>query len=312
MRGAGRGRSDVVLMHRAQDASRPHTPLPSQRALPATANAHNARRLNEAPPNPPSHSLLPVARRDDIVSFCDELLDPDAFSDYGPNGLQVPGAAEVTKVVTGVSAHRELIERAVRSGAQMLIAHHGLFWDFLPRALSEPMAERLRIALDAQLSVAGYHLPLDAHPAVGNNALLCEALGFARSLDEFARVRDRPIGVVGRSPEGVPAERLVELVRELTEREPLVFATGPETVRSVGIVTGAGASFVHEAVALGLDALVTGEPAEHVMADAREGGLHFIAAGHYATETLGVRRLGELVAERFGVEHEFIPVPNPV
>jgi dinuclear metal center YbgI/SA1388 family protein len=218
----------------------------------------------------------------------------------------------VTKLATGVSAHRELIERAARSGAQMLIAHHGLFWEFLPRALSEPMAGRLRIALDADLSVAGYHLPLDAHPTVGNNALLCAALGFERSAEEFARVRDRPIGVIGRSAEGVAAERLVALVREATDREPLVFAAGPESVRSVGIVTGAGASYVHEAVALGLDALVTGEPAEHVMADAREGGLHFIAAGHYATETFGVRRLGELVAERFDVEHEFIPVPNPV
>jgi dinuclear metal center YbgI/SA1388 family protein len=253
-----------------------------------------------------------MASRNEIIEFCDELLDVEAFSDYGPNGLQVPGDAAVAKVATGVSAHRELIERAVDSGAQMLITHHGLFWDFLPRALSEPMAERLRVALAAGLSVAGYHLPLDAHPEIGNNALIRDGLGFAGSPEAFGRAHDRPIGVVGRSADGVGAEELIQRVGALTDREPLVFAAGPDPVRSIGIVSGAGASMVHEAVGLGLDALLTGEPAEHVMADAREGGLHFIAAGHYATETFGVRRLGELVGERFGVQHEFIAVPNPV
>jgi dinuclear metal center YbgI/SA1388 family protein len=253
-----------------------------------------------------------MARRDDIVQFCDELLDVGAFVDYGPNGLQVPGAAEVGRIVTGVSAHRELLERAVEAGAEMVIAHHGLFWEFLPLALSEPMAERLRIALGAGVSIVGYHLPLDAHAEIGNNALLRDLLGFEASPEPFGVAKDRPIGAVGRSADGIGAAELTERVRELTGRDPLVFAAGPEPVRSIGIVSGAGASFVHDAVALGLDAMLTGEPAEHAMADAREGGLHFIAAGHYATETFGVRRLGELVAERFGVEHEFIEVPNPV
>ena len=253
-----------------------------------------------------------MARRDEIIDFCDELLDVEAFADYGPNGLQVPGASEVGKLVTGVSAHRELLERAVEAGAEMVIAHHGLFWDFLPRALSDAMAGRLRIALGAELSVAGYHLPLDAHPGIGNNALIRDGLGFEPSPEPFGHAKDRPIGVVGRSAQGVVAGELIARVRELTGREPLVFATGPDLVRSIGIVSGAGASMVHEAVALGLDSLLTGEPAEHVMADAREGGLHFIAAGHYATETFGVRRLGELIAERFEIEHEFIAVPNPV
>jgi dinuclear metal center YbgI/SA1388 family protein len=253
-----------------------------------------------------------MAPRDEIITFCDDLLDVEAFADYGPNGLQLPGAAGVVKLVTGVSAHRELLERAAAAEAGMVIAHHGLFWDFLPRAVSEPMADRLRIALRADMSVAGYHLPLDAHPEIGNNALLRDGLGFAPSPEPFAQAKGRPIGVVGRSDAGVAADDLVTRVRELTGREPLVFADGPDTVRSIGIASGAGASFVHEAVALGLDALLTGEPAEHVMADAREGGVHFIAAGHYATETFGVRRLGEVVAERFGIDHEFINIDNPV
>jgi dinuclear metal center YbgI/SA1388 family protein len=253
-----------------------------------------------------------AAKRDEIIEFCDDLLDAAAFADYAPNGLQVPGAEEVERIVTGVSAHRELIERAVGAGAQMLIAHHGLFWEFHPRALSKATADRLRLALGADLSVAAYHLPLDAHPKLGNNALLRDALGFEPSPEPFGEAKGVPIGVVGRSAVGVPADELAERVRTVTAREPLVFAAGPGLIRSIGIISGAGASAVHEAVALRLDALLTGEPAEHVMADAREGGLHFIAAGHYATETFGVRALGEAIAERFGVQHEFVDVPNPV
>ena len=253
-----------------------------------------------------------MADRDDIIAFCDELLDPAAFDDYGPNGLQVPGAREVTKVVTGVSAHLELIERAAAAGAQLVIAHHGLFWKFLPLELTEPMAARLRAAFAADLSVAGYHLPLDGHPGIGNNALIRDGLGFGPSPEEFGEAGGRAIGVVGRSADGVPVDELVQRVQGLTEREPLVFRGGPDLVHSIGIVSGAAASMIHDAVALGLDAFLTGEPAEHVMADSLEGGLHFIAAGHWATETFGVRRLGELIAERFEIDHEFIPVANPV
>ncbi len=253
-----------------------------------------------------------AAGREEIVEFCDQLLDAASFDDYGPNGLQVPGAAEISTLVTGVSGHRELLERAADAGAQMLLVHHGLFWDFHPRALSEQMAGRLRIALERELSVVGYHLPLDAHPEIGNNALLRDRLGFEPDPRTFAEVKGRAIGVVGRHPDGIEADRLFDRVSEISAREPLVFDTGPATVRSIGIVSGAGASAVHDAVELGLDAFLTGEPAEHAMADAREGAIHFIAAGHYATETLGIRRLGDLVAERFEIAHEFIEVPNPV
>ncbi len=262
-----------------------------------------------------SHGIMPAsmeAEREEIVEFCDRLLDVGAFDDYGPNGLQVPGAAQVSKLASGVSAHRELLERAADGGAQMLLVHHGLFWDFHPRALSEPMAERLRITLERELSVAGYHLPLDAHPEIGNNALLRDQLGFDPDPRPFAEVKGRAIGVIGRRPDGVDAQRLFDRVAEVSGRDPLVFDAGPRTVRSIGIVTGAGASAIHAAVELGLDAFLTGEPAEHAMGDAREGAIHFIAAGHYATERLGIRRLGDLVAERFGIAHDFIEVPNPV
>lgn len=257
-------------------------------------------------------SFPEVASRNEIVAFCDRLLDVDSFLDYGPNGLQVPGEGEVTKLATGVSANRAFIEAAIAAGAQLAIAHHGLFWDADPRALSEQTAERLRLLLTADLSLAAYHLPLDAHREVGNNALLCDRLGFEQDPADFAEVNGRPIGIIGRSAAGVEPDELVRRVAELVGRDPLVFDSGPDRVHSIGIVSGGGSAEIGAAIARGLDAFLTGEPREPVMAQAREGSIHYLAAGHYATETFGVRRLGELVAERFGIEHQFVDVPNPI
>lgn len=253
-----------------------------------------------------------MADRDEIISFCDELLEIGSFRDYGPNGLQVPGVTEVNRVATAVSAHLDSITAAVETGAELLITHHGLFWDFHPRALTEPMAARLKLALGSGLNVAGYHLPLDGHPEVGNNALLVRRLGFEPVPGEIGEAKGRPIGAIGRRETPIAAQDLFDLVARELDREPLVFADGPDQIRTIGVVTGSAASDVHRAIELGLDAYLTGEPSEHVMADAREGHIHFLAAGHYATETLGVRRLGDLIAERFGVAHEFIDVPNPI
>ena len=252
-----------------------------------------------------------MAALQEILGFLDELLEPSGFEDHGPNGLQVPGAEEVRLVVTGVSAHQELFDRATGAGAQLVLCHHGIFWNGQPRGLTRPMRRRLETLFAADASLAAYHLPLDAHPEVGNNALICEELGLEQG-EPFGRHRGRPIGYVGRSAQGVPFDELIERCRGAFGRDPLVWEAGPATVHSVGIVSGGGGSSLSEAIELGLDAFLTGEPEEPAMADAREAGVHFIAAGHYATETFGIRRLGELLAERFGVEHRFVEVPNPV
>jgi len=253
-----------------------------------------------------------VATRDEVIAFCDDLLEIASFGDYGPNGLQVPGSDRVGLVATAVSAHLDSITAAADVGADLLLTHHGLFWDFHPRALTPAMTARLKAAFGADLSVAGYHLPLDAHPEIGNNALIARKLGFEPVEGLIGAAKGRHIGAVARSAEGIEAGDLFSLVERELGREPLVFAEGPSSIHSIGVVTGAGASDIHDAIALGLDAFLTGEPSEHVMADAREGGIHFIAAGHYATETVGIQALGELVSQRFGVEHRFIDIPNPV
>jgi dinuclear metal center YbgI/SA1388 family protein len=252
-----------------------------------------------------------MASRDEIVAYLDELLEIDSFTDYGPNGLQVPGAEEVSLVATGVSAQRELFEQAAADGAQLVLCHHGLFWDFHPRTVGPAMKERLRILFDADVSLAAYHLPLDAHPEVGNNALICAALGLDRT-EPFAEHKGRAIGCLGRSVGGIPFRVLRERCASVFGQEPFVWDAGPDTVHTVGVVSGGAPGNFGEAIARGVDAFITGETAEHVMAEARENRVHFIAGGHYATETFGIRRLGELVAERFGVEHRFVDIPNPI
>jgi dinuclear metal center YbgI/SA1388 family protein len=253
-----------------------------------------------------------VASRDEIIGFCDELLEAGSFEDYGPNGLQVPGADEVSKIATGVTANLETLERGVASGAGLLLTHHGLLWGDQLSPLSVPMAARLRALLSANASLAAYHLPLDAHPEIGNNALLRDALGLQADERAFGKAKGSAVGLIGRAEEPIAIGELARRLKEAVGQEPLVFEAGPERISAVGIVTGSGGFALHEAGPLGLDALVTGEPSEPVMGEAREYGVHFLAGGHYATERAGIRRLGELVAERFGIEHEFIDVPNPI
>ena len=249
---------------------------------------------------------------DNILAHLDELLSPAAFDDYGPNGLQVPGRREVRTVVTGVSASAELFERAAELAADLVIVHHGLFWSGAPLALSASAKRRLQLLFDHDMALAAYHLPLDGHPDVGNNALIAAGLG-CETHEPFALHRGCAIGVAARfAGEGLPTRELVARVRRLTGREPLTFLAGPERVRCIGIVSGSGSDYLADAVAAGHDAFLTGEPAERVMTHAREEAIHFIAAGHYATETFGVRRLGDLLAERFGIRHEFIDIPNPI
>jgi dinuclear metal center YbgI/SA1388 family protein len=248
----------------------------------------------------------------DIIRTLDELLEPAAFQDLGPNGLQVPGAREITRVVTGVSARRELSERAAELGAQLVLVHHGLFWDFQPTGIMPLLAERLRPLFKHDINLAAYHLPLDAHPRYGNNALLARALGLTAT-EPFGTYKGVKIGVSGRfDGDGLAAGELCERLAVATGRDPLLLGAGPQRIRTLGIVSGAAADTLHEAAAAGLDAFLTGEPREHIAADAAEHGVHFLAAGHYATETFGVRALGDLLADRFGIEHTFVEIATPV
>jgi dinuclear metal center YbgI/SA1388 family protein len=252
------------------------------------------------------------AATSEVLAEVDRLLEPGRFDDYCINGLQVPGPATVQTIATGVSAHAELFELAAGEHADLLLVHHGLFWGSGVTAIDAALRRRLRLLFDGDIALAAYHLPLDAHPELGNNALLAGALG-AAELAPFAMHGGQPIGFLASLPgDGLVAEELFARVHAITARQPLVFDAGPPRVRRLAIVSGAGADYTADAAIAGADALLTGEPAERSMAQARESGVHLIAAGHYATETFGVRRLGQHLAERFELRHVFLDVPNPV
>jgi len=248
-----------------------------------------------------------VAHRDEIVRFADELLEVDRWPEYGVPGLQVVGADEVRKVACGVSSSRELFERAAAAGAQLLVVHHGMFWRNEPVWIDRRQRGRLEALFSADLTLLAYHLALDAHPELGNNALLARELG----VEVEGPFGD--VGQGGRLREPVEAGALVDRIREVAGgREPLVYAHGPERIERVAICSGGAAGELIRAAHEGYDLFLTGEPGEPSLNTARELGIHFVAAGHDATERLGVQALAQRIAERFGLDWEFIPVENPV
>jgi dinuclear metal center YbgI/SA1388 family protein len=252
------------------------------------------------------------ARLADLIDDLDRLLEPGRFDDYGPNGLQFPGRQEISTVVTAVSASVELFHAAAGEDADAVLVHHGLFWGAGPGPIDEPLKRRLEPLFARDMSLLAYHLPLDAHPEVGNNALLAAAIG-AQDAGPFGDHRGAAIGRLAGFPDGgIGAAELRERLAQATGRTPLHLDSGPDRVREVAIVSGAGAGHLPEAIAAGVDAFITGEPAERVLHEAREAAIHFLAGGHYATETFGVRRLGERLAERFAVRHVFVDLPNPI
>ena len=246
-----------------------------------------------------------MADRDEIVRYANELLEVARWPEFGPPGLQVVGADEVSLIACGVSSSRELFEQAVGAGAELVLVHHGLFWRNEPLVVDARLRGRLEALFRGNASLVAYHLALDAHPELGNSAQLAARLG---------AVPDAPFGGVGL---GCTVERqtiaeLAARVREVTGREPLVFADGPSDVRRLAISTGAAGYDLIQAAREGYDALLTGEPEEPNRAAARELGIHLVAAGHHATERFGVQALAAHLAERFDVEWRYVEIDNPV
>lgn len=250
--------------------------------------------------------------RTELVRYLDALLEAEGQADYGPNGLQVEGKAVVRKLATGVSACRELHERAAAWGADAVLVHHGVFWRFLPPpTLTGFLYQRVEPLFRHDMSLIAYHLPLDRHPEHGNNALIADGLGLI-DREPFGVYEGRAVGWRGTLPAPLAVDRLSAACRDLLGQEPLHFAGGPAAVRTLGVISGGAQGELYQAIAAGLDAYLTGEASEWVMNVAREAGIHYFACGHYATERLGVRALGEHLARRFGLEVQFIDVPNPV
>jgi dinuclear metal center YbgI/SA1388 family protein len=246
----------------------------------------------------------------ELVAWLDRYLDAGAIEDYGPNGLQVEGPPTVRRLVTGVSACQELFARARQLGADAVLVHHGIFWRGTPYPLVGIQYRRVAELVRGDLALLAYHLPLDRHAEVGNNALAARALGLT-DLRPFGRYAGVEIGWQGTFAEPLAPHELATRCRELYGQEPLALGGG-RPVRRLGIISGGAQRELLQAIDAGLDAFITGEASEWVTNVARESGVLYLAAGHYATERLGVRALGERLANEFGLVVDFVDVPNPV
>ena len=248
-----------------------------------------------------------MAELREIEKYASTLLDAAAFKDYAPNGIQVEGRAEVRKLVSGVTASLALLDQAQAWGADAVLVHHGYFWKGESPVLTGPKRKRLKLLLAHDISLLAYHLPLDAHPELGNNAQLAARLGWQIE-GWFAG----GVAAHGRTAAAVPLSEFSRHLAGVLGREPLTLGDPARRVERVAWCTGAAQDLFESAVDLGVDVFVTGEVSERTTHLARETGVAFIAAGHHATERYGVQALGGHLAERFGLDHRFVDVDNPV
>ena len=240
-----------------------------------------------------------------------EVLRPEQFKDYCPNGLQVEGRKEISKLVTGVTACQELITAAVEAGADALLVHHGYFWRGEDQSISGIKKARIEALLKHDVSLFAYHLPLDVHREFGNNVQLAKILGI--EIDgELGKQNNHPIGLVGTISEDTDFESLKALIADKLDRQPLAIEGNSKPIRSIAWCTGAAQNYIELAVAAGVDAYITGEVSEPTVHIARESGIHFFSAGHHATERYGVQAIGAHLAAKFDLDHQFIDIDNPV
>lgn len=247
-------------------------------------------------------------QRDELVRYLDRYLRIDAIPDYGLQGLQVEGAGEVTRIVFTVDAGQPCIDAAIKVGAQMQIVHHGLFWGG-QELIRGPFGRKIQRLLQANLNLYAAHLALDAHPEVGNNAELARLLELSVE-SWFCNVKGTDIGVVALAPDGTTVEGLAAALKARLGSEPRVLAHGPAPVRRVAIVSGSGIDHAREAAALGADTFITGETSHAHFYAAHEQGLNVFFAGHYASETVGLKALGRHLNGKFGLETIFIDLPT--
>lgn len=247
----------------------------------------------------------------DLTQYMADLLAVDRFRDYSPNGLQVEGRKEVRRIVCGVTACRALIDAAIAAGADAILVHHGYFWKGEEPCLVGMKAERVRRLLNADINLLAYHLPLDAHGELGNNAQLAKRLGFTVE-GRFAGDAETGMGMYGALSTAMSGDDLSAHINAVLARPPLHINGNDRPIRRIAWCSGGAQGYIEQAAALGVDAYLTGEVSEHTVHTARECGIHFFAAGHHATERYGVQALAAHLANKFGIEQQYIEIENPV
>ncbi|MCF6235147.1 MAG: Nif3-like dinuclear metal center hexameric protein [Gammaproteobacteria bacterium] len=250
-----------------------------------------------------------MVQLNELISYVDTLLDVENFHDYAPNGLQVEGGRQVSKLVSGVTASMELLEAAIKHGADTVLVHHGYFWKGENPCVTGMKKRRLECLLKNNINLLAYHLPLDAHPVYGNNAQLGNMFG---SSVEGRFASSNKLGMYGTLQKPLSGVVFADHLAKVLDRQPLHIMGNNRPIHRIAWCSGGAQSYFEEAIALGVDAYVSGEISEHTTHMAKECGVHYFAAGHHATERYGVKVLGEHLANKYGIEHTFIDIDNPV
>ena len=252
-----------------------------------------------------------MMKNTELEQLINEKLNSITFSDYGPNGLQVEGKETVQKIVMGVTASQALLDEAVRQQADAVIVHHGYFWKGEPEPLTGIKGQRIKKLMQHDISLIAYHLPLDAHVSLGNNAALADLLGITIT-GPLDPTENQPIGNVGELTAPMSADEFSTHLTNCLQRMPLHIAGASATIQKVGFCTGAAQDFLYKAAALDCDAYISGEVSERTYHEAKELGIHYFACGHHATERGGIQRLGQAVAQQFNLDVTFMDFNNPV
>ncbi len=248
---------------------------------------------------------------DSVEKELQKLLHPDDYRDYCPNGLQVEGKSAINKIISGVTASQAFIEAAVAAGADAMLVHHGYFWQGEKAEITGIKKQRLKMLLENDISLFAYHLPLDAHPELGNNAQLGALLEFNITEELYPNFKSK-VGVMGELARSFGVEEFKTHLQNKLMREAFHIPGKSETIKTIAWCTGSAQQLIERAYELGVDAYLSGEISEQTVHFARESGIHYFAAGHHATERYGVQAVGRYLAEKLSLEHEFIDIDNPV
>ncbi|QBF84984.1 Nif3-like dinuclear metal center hexameric protein [Shewanella maritima] len=246
----------------------------------------------------------------ELTQYLADYLQVDQYKDYAPNGLQVQGSEQITRIVTGVTACQALIDKAVEVNADAILVHHGFFWKSEPEVLTGMKYQRISALIKNDINLFGYHLPIDGHPQIGNNAQLASKIGVA--LPKIAESVKQNLLWHGELEQALAPQQLAKRLNETLAHKPLHIGEAPELIKTVAWCTGGAQDYIDAAVELGVDAFISGEVSERTFHAAMEQNIHYFAAGHHATERYGIQALGEHLADKFGLEHQFIDIYNPV
>ena len=252
-----------------------------------------------------------MAKLQDIIQWCDQTLKSPEFKDYAPNGLQIEGKTEVHKILAAVTASQDAIDAAIRENADLLLVHHGYFWKGEAYPITGMRGKRIKSLIQHDISLLAYHLPLDSHPSLGNNAAIADLLELERieALDPSER---HPIGNIGYLNQPMPVEDFKKFVSEKLKFDVTHLPADKNMIEKVGFCTGGAQDFIVKAAEQGCDAYISGEVSERTFYEAKELDVHYFACGHHATERYGVQRLGQAISEQFDIEYVYFELNNPI